>query len=272
MKETLVTKKDTGNGTADSGKKSNGGNVSEQVDSQMKGIPIFYEKPEVLDPERHKGLGLIESDSFSFAAVSNAIPLNAVEFPLASRDYPIVFIGDQEVNSVAIVGLSKDESLMVDKDGHWAQGTYIPAYVRRYPFIFVRQEGGSQYALCIDRASPRIGTDTDKVFFEGSEKTEISEKAMEFCTLFQRHYLATEIIINQFREFDLLVTHQIKFTLPNGEATTLKDFKVIDEKRLRELADKDFISLRKTGALAAAYCHLVSLNSWQALFRRIAQD
>jgi len=245
------------------------GQNTEENASHMKGIPIFYEKPEILDPERHRGLGLRDSGSFLFAAASNAIPVNASEFPLASRDYPIVFIGEQEINSVAIVGLRKDENLMIDSNGHWAKGTYIPAYVRRYPFIFVRQEGGSQYALCIDRASTRIATDTGNMFFEGVEKTQTSEKAMEFCTLFQRHYLITETIIKQFCDLDLLAPKQIQFTLSNDQTLTLKDFKVIDEKRLRELSDDDFLSLRKTGALAAAYCHLVSLNSWQNLSGRI---
>lgn len=250
--------------------KETGNGVAEEIDSQMKGVPIFYEKPEILDSERHKDLGLIETDSFAFAAASNAIPINASEFPLACRNYPIVFIGDQEINAVAIVGLRKDENLMIESDGKWAQGTYIPAYVRRYPFIFVRQEGGTQYALCIDKASDKIGTATDKLFFDDKEKSEISEKAMEFCTLYQRHYLATEVAIKQLVEFDLLVPHESKFTLADGKTLTLKDFKIIDEKRLRELSDENFIALRKTGTLAAAYCHLVSMNSWQGLFMRAA--
>jgi len=258
-----VAKKDTSNGSADAGNQESGENAPE-----IKGVPVFYEKPEVLDSTRHKGLGLKESDSLLFAAASNAIPLNAAEFPLASRDYPIVFIGEEEINAVAIVGLRKDENLMVDTAGHWALGTYIPAYVRRYPFIFVREEGGTQYALCIDRASERVGTDTEKVFFEGSERTELCVKAMEFCTLFQRHFMATEAMVKQLLDLDLLVSHQSEFTLANGNSLTLKDFKIIDEKRLRELGDDDFLSLRNSGALAASYCHLVSLNSWQHLFRR----
>jgi len=251
-------------------KNGNGAQNSGEEALQMKGLPVFYEKPEILDSQRHQALGLIEATSLLFAASSNAIPLNAAEFPLASRDYPIVFIGEGEVNSVAIVGLRKDENLMIDRAGQWALDTYIPAYVRRYPFIFVRQDGGSQYALCIDRASDRIGTDTGKAFFNGNEQTETSEKAMEFCTLFQRHYLTTETIISQFREYDLLVPHQVQFTLPNDHVLNLKDFMVIDEKRLTDLGDNVFLTLRKTGALACAYCHLVSLNSWQGLYRRMS--
>ena len=100
--------------------------------------------------------------------------------------------------------------------------------------------------------------------------TELSEKAMEFCTLFQRHYLATEAIIKQLIDFDLLVAHQVQFNLANGGNLTLKDFKVVDESRLNELGDADFVSLRKTGALAAIYSHLISLNSWQGLLARVA--
>jgi len=237
----------------------NGQGLAEDT-AQMSGMPIFYEKPEILDSERHKELGLI--------ATSNAIPVNASEFPAAARDYPIVFIGDQEVNSVAIVGLRKGENLMVDAEEKWVQGTYIPAYVRRYPFIFVRQDGGTQYALCIDRASNRIGSNADRRFFDDSKMTELSEKAMEFCTLFQRHFLATEVVVKQLIDFDLLVTHQVQFSLADGSTLTLKDFKVVDESRLNELGEADFISLRKTGALGAIYSHLISLNSWQHLLMR----
>lgn len=265
-----MTKTDAGIGVGDSGEEVDNENGPGEDEPRMKGIPIFYQKPEILDSVRHKGLGLLASDSLSFASASNAIPLNVAEFPMASRDYPVVFIGSKEVIAVAIVGLKKDENLMIDSDGHWAPGTYIPAYVRRYPFIFVRRDGGTQYALCIDRASDRIGTDTDRPFFEGDERTELSNNAVEFCTLFQRHFIATEAIIKQLLDFDLLVSHQSKFNLAGGETLTLKDFKIVDEKRLSELSDEVFLNLRKTGALAAAYCHLVSLNSWQALIRRTA--
>ncbi len=263
-----MAENDAPNGVDETNTQSDSGQGSTEDTSQMSGMPIFYEKPEILDSERHKELGLIESASFLFAASSNAIPVNASEFPAAARDYPIVFIGDQEVNSVAIVGLRKGENLMVDTEEKWAQGTYIPAYVRRYPFIFVRQDGGTQYALCIDRASNRIGSNADRMFFDDSKLTELSEKAMEFCTLFQRHFLATEVVVKQLIDFDLLVTHQVQFSLANDSILTLKDFKVIDESRLNELGEADFISLRKTGALGAIYSHLISLNSWQHLLMR----
>jgi len=265
-----MAENDAGNGADENPTQEDSGQGSPEDKSEMSGMPIFYEKPEILDSERHKNLGLIESASFSFASTSNAIPINASEFPAAARDYPVVFIGEDEVNSVAIVGLRKGENLMVDAEEKWAQGTYIPAYVRRYPFIFVRQDGGTQYALCIDRASNRIGSDADRMFFDDSKMTELSEKAMEFCTLFQRHFLATEVIVKQLIEFDLLVTHQVQFSLANGSTLTLKDFKVVDESRLNDLGEADFISLRKTGALGAIYSHLISLNSWQHLLMRVS--
>lgn len=262
-----MSDQDTGNGAAKTNNPGDDGKNPQENNQQMKGIPIFYGNPEILDSERHKDLGLAESESFSFAAPSNAIPINAAEFSLASRDYPIVFIGDTEMSSVAIVGLRADQNLMVDSAGKWAEGTYIPAYVRRYPFILVRDDGGTQYALCIDRASKRISKSGGQNFFEGSERTELCKRALDFCALFQRHFMATEAIIKQFRDLDLLVSHQSQFTLASGEALTLKDFKIIDENKFNKLSDDDFLSLRKSGALAAAYCHLVSLSSWQNLFR-----
>ena len=92
---------------------------------------------------------------------------------------------------------------------------------------------------------------------------------MEFCTAFQREHIASEAVIKQLQDLDLFVDHQGQYTLPNGEKLTIRDFKVIDEKRFNELADDVFLALRKTGALVVVYCHLLSMNSWPNLLKRV---
>lgn len=244
--------------------------VETRENAETTRLPLFYGAPEVLDATRHEGLGLDESISYGFTDKSNAIPVNAAEFGLIARDYPIVFIGEQQLNAVAIVGLQNGQNLMVDEAGAWSSDSYIPAYVRRYPFIFVRGDGGSQYALCVDRKSERVKTGLETKFFDGAELTQLGKNAMEFCTAFQREYMATENILKQLQELKLFIPHQNQYELANGEKLTLRDFKIIDEKRFNELPDADFLALKKSGALAVVYCHLVSLNSWQNLLRRLS--
>ncbi len=246
----------------------NGGTAEADSKDPAQALPIFYQQPEVLTPEAHGGLGIKPDLEFSFAARTNAIPLNAAEFPLAARDYPIVFIGGETVWAVAIVGVRKDQNLFVEKDKQWAGGHYIPAYVRRYPFVFVANDDSSQFALCIDRKSGRISEDGERKFFENGTKTKLTEDALNFCTAYQQQHVATGKICETLKSHGLLKSNQANATLPNGEKLSLADFQIVDEAKLNALSDEEFAKLRPNGTLAAIYCHLVSMNSWNNLLQR----
>src|SRR5690606_22183616 len=71
----------------------------------------------------------------------NAVPLSFAEFAVACRDYPIAFVsgdGGQSYVAMAVLGLENRRNLFATADGAWEPGTYVPAYVRRYPFCMTR--------------------------------------------------------------------------------------------------------------------------------------
>ncbi|MGI9463313.1 MAG: SapC family protein [Aestuariivirgaceae bacterium] len=243
--------------------------IGHQAEPSRQGYPLFYQQPEVLRAEVHGELELRPEVSFEFARTSSGIPLNAAEFPVAARDYPIVLVGDETPVPVAIVGLRKNENLMIAGDDTWADGAYVPAYVRRYPFVFVRDQNSDQFALCIDGVCERIARGSEHPFFIDGEPAETTRRALEFCTAFQQHSNATNRICQALREKDLFRAKKIEFTLKSGEKLELRDFRIIDEEKLNALPDDDFIALRQSGALAVIYCHLMSMNSWPALLSRI---
>jgi len=230
--------------------------------------PIFYRKPEPLDVRRHKSLGLEDSSDFRFAAGANAIPVHVGEFALVARDYPIVFVGAENPMPVAIVGIRHNENLFIDSNGGWAAGRYIPAYVRRYPFLFLRNEAQSQLILCFDRESERVAENAKNPFFEGEDPSAFTKKALEFATEIQQQFSATEQFITLLKNLDLLVSQQRSFVLYTGEQRALTDFLTVDETKFNAVDDERFLSLRNSGAIGAVYCHLVSLNSWVGLIHR----
>jgi len=230
--------------------------------------PIFYRQPEPLDVRRHKTMGLNDASDYGFARGANAIPVHVGEFALVARDYPIVFVGGDNPMPVAIVGIRQNENLFVDANGGWAAGRYIPAYVRRYPFLFLRNETENQLILCFDRASSRVAEGAQNPFFEGDDPSEFTQKALEFTTNVQQQFSATERFMEMLKDRGLLVTQQRNFSLFTGEQRALTDFQAVDEARFNELDDEAFLALRKTGAVGAIYCHLVSLNSWVGLVHR----
>ena len=68
----------------------------------------------------------------------------------------------------------------------------------------------------------------------------------------------------------LLVPNNATITPASGGAPIgVTDFLVIDEKKLGELSDEDFLKLRRAGALGVIYAQLASRLSWGDLLRRM---
>lgn len=243
--------------------------------SEDNGLPLFYARPEALNPTRHGSLGLIARSDFAFARTAHAIPVVASEMPAAMRSYPIVFVGPAKA-PVIITGLRQKQNVFIDADGRWVAPHYIPAYVRRYPFIFADDtETKGRLTLCVDRTSERvidqvlapIHGDSAKFvsFFEGSEPTEATKQALAFCNQFQIDFNATRLMIDQIDAHGLFAPRQSHLTLDGGEVLNLTDFQVVDEAAFNSLGDEAFLDLRRSGALTLLYCHLASTNSWASL-------
>ena len=102
---------------------------------------IFYEHPVALNRAEHKDLRLKSVPNMKFAMNTHSVPLTAVEFGLAARDLLIVFAGTDAASAgpIALLGLRQNENLYVDASGQWAPNTYVPAFVRRYPFVLAEK-------------------------------------------------------------------------------------------------------------------------------------
>ncbi len=226
---------------------------------------LFYGRPEVLDANRHGDLGLAPHDGYAFGAGTNALPLNAAEFGRAAVWYPIVFSRDT-CAPLAVTGLRKGENLFVDDRGRFAPGAYVPAYLRRYPFVLTRaSDDPDQVLLCIDRASPRLRPDAGDRLFDADGPTATTRAAMEFCLSYQRQALATDHVVAALKAADLLVEKTGEVELEDGGRLRLTDFLTVDEARLNALDAEALGRLRDAGALSAAYCQLVSMNCFGRL-------
>lgn len=233
--------------------------------------PLFYRRPEVIEATRHRKVRLAPHDGYGFAAEATAIPLNVAEFAKAAVTYPIVFAGREALSPVAVTGLRRDRNLFVGPDGAWEPLAYVPAYARRHPFILTRPDPKrEQVMLCLDMASPRVteAEDGRALFDAEGAPSEFARNALDFCLTFQRQAMATEAVTEALREAGVLRAQRGEIALAGGESLRLTDFQVIDEAALNALSDEAWLTLRRSGAAAAAYCQLVSMNNWQALSRR----
>lgn len=239
---------------------------------------LIYERPVQLNRAAHRDYRLVAGEpDFSIARELNSLPLAVTEFVQAGRDYPIVFAGDRadSVVPAALVGLRAGENLLVDAAGQWAEGRYVPAFLRRYPFVLAEREAGSEdFTVCLDAAYPGLRESGDEgvaLFDADGQDGPLMTNALQFLQEYQVHLARTRAFTAAVVRHDLLVSRQISITAASGEQFTLNGFHVVDEQKLRALKGKALQELAQSGDLGWIYAHLMSLGNVEGLGRRLDQ-
>ncbi|QBX36627.1 peptidase [Brevundimonas sp. S30B] len=244
--------------------------ASAQASGDLSGNVLFYDKPEPLSVELHGKLGVDPVEKpYGFVAKSNIVPLTVTEFAPAALSYPVIFLGDEKL-PVAVMGLRQDDNLFVDSSGEFRSDAYIPAYVRRYPFVFANDDQQKRMILCLDRAAPFIKEGGQTPLFVNGQPSDYTKQAMEFCNSFEQERLRTESFVILLIELDLFHVREASFTPRNPDGTAGQPQKVaeyfaVDEEKLRALPAEKLAELRDNGALGQIYAHLVSLAGWDRL-------
>jgi hypothetical protein len=228
---------------------------------------LFYENPRPLDAVRDAGLKVREITDLSFAREANTIPINLVEFSQVARHYPIGFVGEAALPA-AIVGLQKD-NLFVDEQGLWKPGVYVPAFVRRYPFIFAETGDVDQYSLCIDDDPRAVSNDQGRPLFENGQPAPLIGQALDFCRSFQLAARETDAFVKAIKAANLLVERKAETRLAAGASFTLTGFKAIDPARLRKVPARTLAQWNDKNWLAPIFAHLQSMTNWNDLMELI---
>lgn len=244
---------------------------------QSPSLPLFYKDPVLLRFEEHAHVGLAPATGVSFAREAVAIPLCIGEFAIAQRHYPIVFAMDEQASPIALTAIKKEHNLFVEQDGSWKAGSYVPAYVRRYPFIVTETEDKSQQLLAVDRGSPRyvasvVGhDDAERLFDDAGGPTATAQSAMAFCNAFHTDYAATVAFGRALIAAKVLEPYHADFRLPDGTLHQLNGFYAVDEKAFRALPAKTVADWHAKGWLDLVTLHLASQQSFQNLLDLNAQ-
>lgn len=247
--------------------------ASEKANEKSKGtpagtLPLFYKNPVPLDASRHADMGLKKNFGLGFTREVNAVPVNLIELPQICHFYPIAFAPDDSATPVAIVGLRDNENLFLNKKGEWEQDTYIPAYIRRYPFIFSEMPGSDNLSLCIDMNDSMTQKGGDQLFFDKDGKpSQLSQNALEFCKSYHAAAQHTMAFSQALSKSGLLVERQAEINVGGNKKINFSGFRIIDEQKLAELDEKVFLDWRKKGWIPFLYAHLFSGAQWQRLTR-----
>ncbi|MDP1654515.1 MAG: SapC family protein [Hylemonella sp.] len=240
------------------------------MNTEAQTTAFFYQKPIVLDRVLHKELRLKPADA-RFASKNQAVPLVAAEFPEACLEYPIVFAkgNDGQWLALALTGLQAGANAFVDVKGQWS-ARYVPASVRRYPFILA--EGapgqGDQLSLAADLAAPQLGSEGEPLFDVKGEPTELVRNLMVLLADFQNQAKQTNALAQKLDEAGLLTQQNLQVRLGDGRNAVVDGVWIMDEVKLRELPDDKVLAWFKGGELTAIHAHMLSLRNLVPLLER----
>lgn len=230
---------------------------------------FLYKQPEPLTVEAHGRLGINPSDRpFDFVRNETAIPIAAAEIASAQRHYPVVFSDLQKPTLLAIVGVLDDVNLFVDDHGRWDRVSYLPAYLRCYPFALAPQPD-DQFAVIIDRAADTISENAEQPLFDGRQLAGPIKKHVDYCARFSSYRQATSEFCDRLLGLGLLSGQQAKFTPDDcGDDQSIGSYVAVDLRKLEELDAETLRQLHLDGTLSGIYAHGFSMDNWTRLLER----
>lgn len=238
--------------------------------AQPQMLPLFYKSIAPLSWQLHPDWGFEVPRDLGFAATTHAIPLTVDEFVMAQRHYPVIFGSGFAAAPLALVGLAEGRNLFVDHEGKWQPGTYIPAYVRRYPFMLAKlNPDADDLSLCFDDASPYFGPGKGEPLFDGQEPTPATRTALDFCAQFEEAVARTRGFMDELEKSELLIEGEVTIQLAGREQPAqYRGFRMVDETKLREMRGDQQRKWAQSGMMGILYAHLFSLPLIREIYEK----
>jgi len=239
-------------------------------------LPLLYRDLEPINRQAHGDKKLRRIDSVPELGSTHAIPVTVDEFMLAGRFYPVIFsTGDAPV-PLALMGLHEGTNTFFDKDGKLTDtSVYVPAYIRRYPFLLARlTEDSDQLSLCIDPKSGAIGDFEDgDALFDGESPATSTSEILSFCEQFEQAGQRTAAFMQELTNMKLLMDGEVAIQPDGAEQPFLyRGFQMIDEQKFRDLRGDELRKMNQNGMLSLIMAHLFSLSLVRDIFaRQVAQ-
>ena len=230
----------------------------------------FYTKPVPVNRESHRNATIGAVSNYAFAAQANSVHITAVEFAQLCKEYPIVFA--QTGNSktaFALLGLKDNDNLFVTPQGEW-EAHYLPAFVRRYPFVLAGSDP-QKMVVCVDEAATVFNaTDGQAMFDAQGAETPFLQNALQFLSAFHDEMERTEKLVAELDALGLLVQKTAAAELPDGRKFNFAGIYVVDEAKLMALDEAAQARLVRTGVMGLVYAHLMSLSNIAQLANNMA--
>jgi hypothetical protein len=234
----------------------------------------FFARAVPVSRERHAASSLEFVAGHGFAARTNSVPIVVSEFAQVAKEYPIVFVRSGDgVTPVALFGVGPEENRFVAADGSW-RGRYVPAFLRRYPFVLAETGEPGRLVLCIDedfaglnergRGKPLFGSD--------GKPSGLLDDATKFLRALRNFAAQTARFGEAVRAAGILSPARIEADGGGGKKAAIAGTLVVDRRKLKALPPDTLAGLARRDWLELIYLHLASMDGGGRVADRRAAD
>lgn len=240
-------------------------------------LPLFYNDLMPLNSRDHATWNTKSLESAVWLNKHHAIPLTVDEFVQTQRDFPIVFSSGDNPLPLALMGLNEGVNTYVDDEGKINDPVYLPAYIRRYPFMLAKlTPEGDDLSLCFDPTAGAVGEfeEGEKLFDAEGQATDATKRILEFCEHFEGAGQRTKNFVDELKKHDLLMDGEIAISQTENDDKPFlyRGFQMVNQEKLQEVRGDVLREWNKNGILALIYSHIMSLELMRSIFaRQVAQ-
>lgn len=234
-------------------------------------LPIFYTDLIPLNSQDHADYRIRPVDSAPYLVNQHAVPLTVDEFIPAQRFVPIIFSAGQDPVPLALMGLNEGVNTFLDDDGKLRGPAYVPAYVRRYPWMLAKLRPDSdELSLCFDPTSAAVGTFAEgDALLDNGQPTEVTRNILKFCEDFEQAALRTGQFVRELLELGLLMDGEVAIQMPGNEQPFVyRGFQMVNEEKLRDMRGDQLRKIMQNGMLPLIHAHLFSLQLMRDVFQQ----
>jgi len=236
----------------------------------VQSLPVLYKDIVPLNVEQHSNYSLRNYEAAPHLVGVHAVPLTVDEFVQCQRFLPIVFSTGSDPVPLVLMGLNEGVNTIVDAEGKLRRNDgYVPAYIRRYPWVLVRVKPNSdELSLCFDPTSGLVGEFEDgRPLIENGEATQLTKDLLNFCENFEQAAARTAQFMQDLKEANLLMDGELAIQVPDSEQPFIyRGFQMIDEAKVRELRGDQLRKYNQSGLLPLLYAHIFSLQGMREIF------
>lgn len=238
---------------------------------QANNLPVMFKDLVPLSSNDHKDWKARQVDAAPWIINQHAVPITIDEFVLAQRFYPIIFTAGENPVPLALMGLNEGVNMFVDADGKLIGQPYVPAYIRRYPFMLARLRPDSEdLSLCFDPTADVIGAfDEGQALFEDGQPTDATKAVLGFCEQWEQSWQRTQAFMEEVVKAKVLIDGEVSIQPEGAEQPFIyRGFQMVSEEKLRELRGDATRKLVGNGVLPLLYAHVFSLSQMSELFSK----